>query len=86
MAVKGTIRNFTGSGGSVSGYKAMGAGIEQGVRDPDTGKIYKHPRPVQDNGLKSGGSVKILNQNALSSRQARRNGTLGIGLVGDKTT
>lgn len=86
MAVKGTISNFTGKGGRVSGYKAIPSGLVQGKRDPETGIVYKRPTVKIDNGLTAGGSVKIVNQNALAGRQARRRGTLGIGLVGDKTT
>ncbi len=86
MAVKGTISNFTDKGGSVSGYKAIPSGLTQGKRDPETGIVYKRPRAKIDNGLAAGGSVKIVNRNALAGRQARRRGSLGIGLVGSTTT
>jgi len=87
MAVRGSISNFTSSGRAVSGYRALPAGITQGIRDPATGKIHLKPRPVQNGGVFAGGAVKVINARSLDSSVAKRDSSLGMGgLVGDQTT
>lgn len=86
MAVKGSVKNFTAKGGTVSNLATKPIGFAQpGFLIPGTNRVMPPVRPVADNGLHSGGAVKILNAASLDSRVARRRGGLGFGPVGDKT-
>lgn len=80
MAVKGSIKNFTGSGGAVSGYKATGTATV-GFKTED-GRIFQKPKPKTDRQLlKSSGSVKVVNPKAIPSNRRfsglGRDGSLG---------
>lgn len=80
MAVKGSIKNFTGSGGSVSGYNATGTATVG--HKTDDGRIFPPVRPKTDRQLlKSGGSVKVVNPKAIPSNRRfsglGRDGSLG---------
>lgn len=81
---RGQISSFTASGKKVAALSSnRGKGLQLGVRDPDTGRIIRGPKPEADGGLKAGPGVRILNRAALGSRQARLYPSLGVGLVGD---
>jgi hypothetical protein len=59
------------SGGKKTPIYRSNKGATVGVKDPNTGQVFKHPRNQLNGGIVQSAHVKVTNPKALDSAQVR---------------